>query len=415
MRNRCLRQFIKVAWSFAVVAILANASWAANKEKVLYSFTGASDGGNPATTLTFDSSSNAYGTTVVGGLGYGTVFQLKHAGGGWTETVLYSFTGDGDGKNPYGGVTLDAAGNLYGTTVAGGTGGTCSGDGCGTVFKLTKSGSTWNQSVLYSFTGGKDGFGPGGGVVFDKKGNLYGTTPDGGAHSAGTVYELSPTHGGQWKERVIHSFTGGSDGSTGSLGVLLFDKAGNFYGIAELGGDNGAGTVFKMSPGAGGKWKFSTLYGFKGQPDAGFPYGGLTSDAKGNLYGTTYYGGKNGVGSVFKLKLDSGGKYSESVLYSFKPANDSNFPTSTLTFDTSGDLYGTTSAGGESGCGCGTVFKLTPGSGRRWKESTVHRFTSNPDGAYAYYGVVRDHVGNLYGATTAGGAQNQGALFELTP
>jgi uncharacterized repeat protein (TIGR03803 family) len=349
----------------------------------------------------------------VGGIGYGTVFQLKHGAGKWTESVLYTFTGGSDGKNPYGGVTLDGAGNLYGTTVSGGTGGTCAGDGCGVVFKLTKSGSSWTQSVLYSFKGGNDGYGPGGGVIFDKKGNLYGTTPDGGSNSDGTVYELSP-HGGQWKERVIHTFTGGSDGSTGSLGMLLIDKTGNLYGIAELGGDNGAGAVFRMSPAAGGKWKFSTLYGFKGQPDAGFPYGGLIADAKGNLYGTTYYGGENGVGSVFKLTRGSGGKYTESVLYSFSP-NDGNSPTSTLTFDAAGALYGTTSSGGDSGCGCGTVFKLTRGSGGGWNASDAHIFKSSPDGAYAYYGVTRDHAGNLYGATAAGGAQDQGVLFELTP
>ncbi len=400
---------------FTVVAMLVNASWAANKEEVLYSFSGSSDGGDPATTLTLDGSGNAYGTTVVGGLGYGTVFKLKHGSGGWVETVLYSFTGGSDGKNPYGGVTLDSTGNLYGTTVAGGTGGMCSGDGCGTVFKLTKSGTRWSESVLYSFRGGNDGYGPGGGVVFDKKGNLYGTTPDGGSHSAGTVYELSPAHGGQRKERVIHAFTGGTDGSTGSLGLLLLDKAGNLYGVAELGGAHGAGTVFGMSRAAGGKWKFSTLYGFQGQPDAGYPYGGLIADAKGNLYGTTYYGGQNGVGSVFQLKHDSGGKYTESVLYSFKTANDGNSPTSTLTFGTGSDLYGTTSSGGDPGCDCGAVFKLTPGSGGGWKESVVHRFKGNPDGAYAYYGVVHDHSGNLYGATAAGGTENQGVLFEMTP
>ncbi len=393
-----------------LAAMLVNVSRAANQEKILFSF---SDGGDPATALTFDKSGNVYGTTVLGGLGYGTVFQLKHGSGRWAEIVLYSFTGGSDGKNPYGGVTLDSGGNLYGTTVAGGTGGSCARDGCGTVFKLSKSGDSWSQSVLYSFTGGNDGFGPGGGVVFDKHGNLYGMTPDGGSHSSGTVYELKPSRGG-WKERVIHSFTGGSDGSTGSLGLLLVDKAGNLYGNAELGGDHGAGTVFKMSPAAGGKWTFSTLYGFQGQPDAGSPYGGLIADAKGNLYGTTYYGGENGVGSVFKLKLDSSGKYAESVLYSFS-SNDGNSPTSTLTFDPAGALHGTTSAGGDPGCSCGTVFKLTPGSGGGWKQSVVHRFKGNPDGAYAYYGVVRDHAGNFYGTTVQGGTQNQGALFEMTP
>jgi uncharacterized repeat protein (TIGR03803 family) len=407
----------KALTTVAVAFILENSVWAANTEKVLYTFTGGNDGGDPAAQLTFDSSGNAYGTTVVGGSStFGTVFKLTpHSSGKWTETVLYSFLAGNDGKNPYGGVTLDAKGNLYGTTVSGGSGGTCSGDGCGTVFKLTHSGNSWSESVLYSFTGGKDGAGPGGGVVFDKKGNLYGTTPDGGSVNGcgcGVVYKLSPAKSGQWKQKVIHTFTGGNDGSTGSLGLLLVDKSSNLYGVAELGGAHGAGTVFKMTPGSGGKWKMSTLYGFKGMPNAGFPYGGLISDAAGSLYGTTYYGGANGMGSVFKL-TNSNGKFKESVLYSFKTGTDGNSPTSTLVFDAQGNLYGTTSAGGDTN-GDGTVFKLTPTSGGKWKESVVHRFKNNPDGANSYYGMTLDKAGNLYGTTAIGGV-GSGVVFELTP
>jgi len=405
----------RTAMAIIVAVAFSLVTWAANKESILHSFGGSPDGADPAATLVFDSAGTAYGTTVTGGTyGYGTVFQVKHSRNGWTETVLYSFAAVSDGKNPYGGVTLDSAGNLYGTTVAGGTGGACTGDGCGTVFALTKSGGKWNETVLYSFTGGNDGFGPGGGVIFDKAGNLYGTTPDGGAHSLGTVYQLSPTHGGQWKEKVIHSFTGGSDGAVGSLGLLLLGGSGELYGIAELGGVHGAGTVFKLVPAAGGKWKLATLYAFKGQPNAGFPYGGLIADASGNLYGTTYYRGKNGVGSVFELVLASNGQYRESLLYSFKATNDGNSPTSTLVFDASGDLYGTASAGGDPGCGCGAVFKLTPGGGR-WRESVVHRFKGSPDGAYPSYGLALDGSGRLYGTTAIGGTQNQGVVFKLTP
>jgi uncharacterized repeat protein (TIGR03803 family) len=403
-----------------VAAILVSGVWAANSEKVLYTFTGGNDGGNPAAQLTFDSSGNIYGTTVVGGAsGLGTVFKLMpHSSGKWTETVLYSFTGGSDGKAPHGGVTLDAKGNLYGTAVAGGIG-TCSGDGCGTVFKLTNSGGSWAFSVLYSFTGGTDGFGPGGGVVFDKKGNLYGTTPDGGSQDGcsgsgcGVVYKLSPAKGGQWTEKVIHRFTGGKDGSTGSLGLLLLDKTGNLYGVAELGGAHGAGTAFKMTSSSGGKWNLSTIDGFKGMPNAGFPYGGLISDKAGSLYGTTYYAGANGIGSVFKL-TGSKSKFTESVLYSFKNGTDGNSPTSTLVFDAHGNLYGTTSAGGDAN-GDGTVFKLAPSSGGRWKESVVHRFQNNQDGANPYYGMTLDRAGNLYGTTASGGAQGQGVIFELTP
>jgi uncharacterized repeat protein (TIGR03803 family) len=406
----------------AVAMILVSGVWAANSEKVLYAFSGGSDGGDPASQLIFDSSGNAYGTTVVGGsFTFGTVFKLTpHANGRWTETVLHNFQAGADGKNPYGGVTMDAKGNLYGTTVSGGNGGTCTGDGCGTVYKLTRSGNSWNEIVLYSFTGGKDGSGPGGGVVLDQKGNLYGTTPDGGSVNGcgcGVVYELRPTKSGPWKQKVIHTFTGGNDGSTGSLGLLLLDNAGNLYGLAELGGAHAAGTAFELSPVSDGKWKMITLDGFKGTPHAGSPYGGLISDAAGSLYGTTYFGGANGLGSVFKLTRGSTGKWSESVLYSFRTGNDGNSPTSTLVFDALGNLYGTTSAGGDAN-GDGTVFKLTPVSGGKWKESVVHRFHEPHhlhDGANPSYGMAQDKAGNLYGTTASGGTDGQGVIFELTP
>ena len=232
-----------------VAGMLVSGAWAASNGKLVYSFTGAGDGSDPATQLTFDAEGNGYGTTVSGGFyGYGTVFELKRqSGGNFQETVLYSFTGGFDGKNPYGGVTFDGQGNLYGTTVAGGNGGVCAGDGCGVVFELTNDAGSWTPSVLYNFTGGDDGFGPGGGVVFDKAGNLYGTTPDGGKFSGGVVYELSP-QGSTWQQNVIHAFTGGNDGAVGSLGLLLIDGNGNLYGVTEVGGAHSAGTVFRASP-----------------------------------------------------------------------------------------------------------------------------------------------------------------------
>jgi len=423
------RFWYSVSRALAVIAftmILANGARAANKEEVLYSFTGGNDGGDPAAGLIFDKAGNLYGTNVVGGTGAactggcGTVFKLtRNSSGKWQETVLHNFQAGTDGKNPYGGVTMDAKGNLYGTTVAGGSGGECSnGDGCGTIYELTHSGSNWTESVLYSFTGGTDGAGPGGGVVFDEKGNLYGTTPDGGKPNGcggigcGVVYQLAPTKNGGWRQKVIHTFTGRDDGATGSLGLLLVDKNGNLYGVAEQGGAHGAGTAFELSPVSGGKWKMSILDGFKGTPHAGFPYGGLISDAAGDLYGTTYYGGANGLGSVFKLTQGSSGKWSESVLYSFKTGTDGNSPTSTLVFDGQGNLYGTTSAGGDAN-GDGTVFKLTPTSGK-WKESVVYRFKNSPDGANPYYGLVFDKAGNLYGTTAIGGV-GAGVVFEITP
>jgi uncharacterized repeat protein (TIGR03803 family) len=411
----------------AVATILVSNAAAAPREKVLYSFTGSTDGGDPAAGLIFDQAGNLYGTTVTGGTGAacdggcGTVFKLtRNAGGKWQETVLHNFQAGADGKNPYGGVTMDAKGNLYGTTVSGGSGGSCTnGDGCGTIYKLTHSGNHWMERVLYSFTGGTDGAGPGGGVVFDQKGNLYGTTPDGGKPNGcggigcGVVYQLAPAKNGGWQQKVIHTFTGGNDGATGSLGLLLVDKSGNLYGVAEQGGDHQAGTAFELSQAADGKWKMSILDGFKGAPHAGFPYGGLISDVAGSLYGTTYYGGANGLGSVFKLTRSSTGRWSERVLYSFKTGTDGNSPTSTLIFDGQGNLYGTTSAGGDAN-GDGTVFKLIPTSSGKWKESVVYRFKNSPDGANPYYGLVLDKKGNLYGTTAIGGVGG-GVVFELTP
>ncbi|MGA8489968.1 MAG: choice-of-anchor tandem repeat GloVer-containing protein [Terriglobales bacterium] len=411
----------------AVVVVFAINVWAANTEKVVHSFTGGNDGIDPAATLAQDAAGNFYGTTVSGGTGTlckngcGTVFELSPiAGGKWKEKVLYSFTGGSDGKNPYGGVTLDSKGDLYGTTVSGGSGGACSGDGCGVVFLLSKSGKRWVETVMYNFTGGKDGSGPGGAVVFDSVGNLYGTTPDGGnlhkcnGLGCGVVYQISPVRGGGWKQTVLHTFTGGADGAVGSLGPLLVDKAGNVFGVAELGGDPSCqcGTVFRLRT-VSGKWKFKTLDAFKGAPQAGFPYGGVIADSKGNLYGSTYYGGANGAGSVFKL-TKSAGEFMESVLYSFTGGSDGGSPTTTLIFDAKANLYGTTSAGGDSN-GDGVVFKLTPKSGGKWSESVVHHFGKKGDGANPYYGLVRNKAGVLFGTTAIGGGSGEGVVFQIAP
>jgi uncharacterized repeat protein (TIGR03803 family) len=391
-----------------------NASWATTTYTRLHSFDGL-DGRDPATSLTFDAAGNAYGTTAAGGdFDLGTVFKLTLVNGVWTETVLHSFFGGFDGQDPHGGVTFDSAGNLYGTTVAGGIGGICAGDGCGTVFKLTPVGDSWSESIIYNFLGGEDGFGPGSGLVFDKAGNLFGTTPDGGKYSAGTIFKLTPTDSGIWKEHIIHHFTGGKDGSTGSLGRLQFDADGNFYGIAELGGAYGFGTVYKMSPRPLGGWKLTTLHAFTGMPDAAFPYGGVIFDSAGNLYGTTYFGGALGLGAVYQLSESPFGTWEESVLYSFQGDTDGSLPTSTLVFSPSGTLYGTTSASGRPSCDCGTVFKLAP-VGVSWRETVIHRFGRNLDGKSPNYELTLDAAGHLYGTTPAGGAHGLGTVFVITP
>jgi len=395
----------------ALLFVFSVASFASTSQ-VVYSLAGDEDGEYPDTDLIIDSAGNIYGTSVLGGdFGTGTVFQLTPSGSGYVHTVLYSFTGGADGGQPYKGVTLDAQGNLYGTAVVGGTGGICAGEGCGVVYKLTKNGSTWTQSVIYNFTGKNDGYGPGSGVTFDKAGNLYGTTPTGGAKSMGVIYELSPS-GSSWTFKVIHTFSGGSDGTGGSAGRLLLDSAGRLYGVCTVGGANGAGVAYKLTL-VQGTWKFQTLYAFKGTPDAGFPYGALSMDSSGNLYGTTYYSGANNLGSVYQLAL-KGGVWTENLLYSFKGGTDGASPISNVNVDPSGDLYGTTSEGGGR-CSCGAIYRLTLPRGGQWTESVVYRFKNTPDGGFVYNGMVPDSSGHYFGSTVHGGTAGEGAFYQFTP
>ncbi len=411
MGKRFLHSMSGFLTASATIAILATAAWAASPTQVLYSFAGGNDGEYLDTDLVIDSAGNLYGTSVQGGdFSSGTVFQMTPSGGGWTHTVLYSFTGGADGGEPYKGVTLDREGNLYGTTVAGG-GGPCDG-GCGVAYKLTHVGGTWTQSVIHAFTGGNDGSGPGAGMTLDEHGNLYGMTPTGGAYGAGVIFRLKQQPDGTWKLKVLHAFTGGNDGATGSPGRLVL-RAGILYGAATVGGANGQGTVFSLQhvPRA---WQFTTLYAFKGQPDSGFPYGGLTFDQSGNIYGTTYYSGANNFGSVYQLSPQPDGTWSEKVLYSFLGGRDGIGSISNLVLRKNGALYGTTSEGG-AGCSCGTIFKVRPDSNGNWMESVAYRFKDVPDGALAYNGMVADSAGNMYGATVHGGTGGDGAIYKFTP
>ena len=406
------RNLIHLVGGFVGVVALflgAGAVRAATTE-VIYSFAGDDDGEYTDTDLAIDAAGNLYGTSVLGGeFGGGTVWQLSPVGGGWVHTVLYSFTGGADGGEPYKGVTLDKAGNLYGTAVTGGSG-SCEG-GCGVTYKLTNSGTGWTQSVIHAFTGGEDGSGPGARVAVDKRGSVYGMTPTGGANGLGTIYVLHPKANGSYKLRVVHTFTGGSDGSSGSAGKLLL-RGGHIYGAATTGGENGSGTVFELTPARGGEWDFKTLYSFQGAPDGVFPYGALLFDAAGNLYGTTYYGGANGLGAIYQLSSDGAGGWSETVLYSFKSGTDGNSSISNLASDAAGNLYGTTS---EGGLGSGAIFQLTPNQNGTWTESIPHAFQGSPDGAFPYAGMVDDGAGTFYGATVHGGDDGEGAIYKFIP
>jgi len=287
----------------------------------------------------------------------------------WTETVLYDFQGGNDGSAPYyGNVIFDSAGNLYGTTSAGG-GGECSG-GCGTVYELSPSGSGWTEQILYRFTGGADGGSPASGVVLDQAGNLYGTTYMGGSgcsgHGCGVVYELSPSGSG-WTEKVLYTFQGASDGKNPNAGVI-FDQAGNLYGATFTGGSEGGGTVFELSP-SGEGWSFSTLYAFQGgEYGPAGPYDNLAIDGAGSLYGTTNDdGGANTAGSVFKLTPQNG-EWIYTNLFLF-PTDDGaapygENPIGGPTVDSFGNVYGTTSQGGTQNCSfevnCGVIWEIAP-------------------------------------------------------
>lgn len=375
----------------------------------------AGDGAAPVAGLIFDGSGNLYGTTSGGGFNrYGVVFKLAPlSGGGWLRTILYNFKGGTDGAQPVAGLIFDGAGNLYGTTSGGGTG------GYGTVFELTPiSGGEWTEKVLYGFKGGySDGDSPFAGLVFDSTGNLYGTTGGGGSGGNGTVFELTPSSGGGWVETVIYNFTGGADGADPQAG-LTWDAAGNLYGTTFYSGD-GAGVVFELSPSSGGTWTESVLYKFSGGADGSQPRAGVVFDQLGNLYGTTESGGprrcanRHPCGVVFKLALKSGNTWKESVIYDFRDGGHA--PVAGLVLDSTGNLYGTTSNGGPGDFCCGTVFKLAPTSRGGWKETTLNSFTGGKIGAYPAAGVILDAAGNLYGTTDEGGSANAGVVFEIAP
>lgn len=393
---------------YACIVLVLSIAAAASTTGVIYSLGGDQDGEYADTDLVVDSAGNIYGTTVIGGdFGSGTVFQLTPSG---QHNVLYSFQGAQDGGEPYKGVTLDRQGNLYGTAVTGG-GGSCEG-GCGVVYKVFKTSSGWRQTVVYAFTGGNDGSGPGSGVTIDADGKIYGMTPTGGAYGSGVVFQLSgPASATGMRLKVIHTFTGGDDGAGASAGRLLI-RNGKIYGAATVGGAYGKGTAFELTPTQTGEWDLKTLYAFKGQPDAGFPYGGFLFDADGNLYGTTYYDGENNLGSVYELMPTQTGEWNEKVLYSFQGDSDGLGPISNLVVDKAGNLYGTTSEGG-AGCSCGVIFKLS--RDQDWLETVVYRFQGAPDGAFAYNGMVGDEAGNFYGATVHGGLSDDGTVYKFTP
>jgi uncharacterized repeat protein (TIGR03803 family) len=390
-----------------VPTILATQSAQAQTYKVLYTFSGGADGAMPSAGLIRDADGNLYGTTPYGGDYFGgTIFKVGKDG----ETVLHSFSG-ADGAYPLG-LLRDAAGNLYGANQSGGT------YFNGTVFRLDTTGVF---TVLYTFPEQADGAGmwPTSNLISDAAGNLYGTTVGGGDYNCtatpngcGVVFKLSPAG----VMTVLHSFTGGRDGAV-PMGGLILDSAGNrLYGTTTQGGAHNLGTVFVLE--ASGKE--AVLYSFKGGADGAVPQGGLIRDSGGNyLYGTTTQGGAYNLGTVFVL--EASGK--EAVLHSFTGQADGSSPLVGVILDKAGNLYGSTVYGGDlracpDTAGCGVVFKLDSAG----IVTVLHRFHFGKDGGYPVAPVIRDAAGNLYGTTQQGGDYEHigyvyagGVVFKIKP
>jgi uncharacterized repeat protein (TIGR03803 family) len=370
------------------------------------------DGYLPEGSVILDSQGNLYGTAADGGLrtcvaaGCGVVWELTpNRDGSWTENLIHEFDGS-DGDFPAGALIFDQRGNLYGTEASDGS------YGLGTIFELTPGGGAWTESTLHQFTGGWDGAGnPGSVVSIDNAGHIYGSTSEAGIYDHGVVFALT---GPEKQEIALHAFTGGEDGAT-PTGPLTFDANGNIYGTASAGG-LGYGVVFKLSPNQSKSgWTETILYAFTNH-DAILPSDGVIFDAAGNLYGTTPYGGEHGQGAVYKLTHQADGSWSPSFLYSFAGGYDGEVPYGGVVFDGAGNLYGTTTGGGLYHMG--TVYKLTPAGGGTWTETILHKFTGDADGSSPEEGVILDSAGNVYGTTPLGGLVPRGwagVVFEITP
>ena len=375
-------------------------------------------------------------------------------------TVLHTFTNGADGGEPVAGLTMDRAGNFYGTAS---TGGNTSGDcaignphGCGTVFKLSRRGSGWVLDPIYTFSG-PDGRNPQARVILGPDGTLYGTTTNGGDDDEGVVFNLRPPATAcksalcPWTETVLHSFQGFSDGTKPTFGDLVFDAAGNIYGTTPHGGQGDHGTVYELSRSNGG-WTETVLYRFQGGDDGATPYGGLVFDGAGNLWGTTEFGGIYNDGTIYEL-VPAGGGWTETVVHPFNGGSDGANPYAGLILDQSGNFYGGTF--GSNGTTV-KVYELSRSSGG-WTLNTLYAFGFNQgiigrlamDSAGNLYGamysgapevfrltltggdwtltgsggagenpaggVILDSSGNLYGTTQNGGSDEVGVVFEITP
>lgn len=376
----------------------------AQTEKVLYAFTGTNDGGLPMSGVVSDSKGNLYGTASQGGANFsGAVFEVQPGSNGTSsESVVYSFSfGNGDGSYPTGGLIFDSKGNLYGTTQSGGT------NFYGTVFELSPaSNGTWTEKVLYSFSGGADGGSPIGGLAIDGQGNLYGTTYGGGTKGFGTVFELVSGSNNTWTEKVLHSFSGGNDGSNPFAVTPALDKSGNVYGQTYNGGLHDYGVIFQLSPNSQGAWSEKVIHAFTGGSGDVAGIAGVVLDPAGDVYVAAVF-------AILEFVPMNDGTWSTRELHRFTGGDDGANAEGSLWLDSAGNLYGMSTTGGAHR---GTVFELTPSPKGAWTEKILHKFTGGSDGAFPQYAnVFVDVSGNVYGTTPNGGAANQGVVFEITP
>lgn len=388
--------------------LLAGASaFARTHGRVLYALSPYPNCGDPITPLITDKHGNLYGTTLVGGeANMGCVFELSPSAGAWQETTLYSFSGN-DGKGPYGGLTLDGLGNLYGTTDEGGA------YNRGVAFELSPaSEGPWTETVLHNFGREGDAAQPECNLIFDRQGNLYGTTTAGGAYgNAGTVFKLTPSSTG-WIETVLYSFQGGINGPNPivPLGGLVMNSEGQLFGVASFGGEYGEGAVFELNPAEGTTVPAQVIHNFDGadgsNPDS------LAIDKNGNLYATTEFGGL-GFGTVTELIKQADGSWGENVLH-MMDGDDGVWVVGPAVFDKMGNLYAVAESGAINGMG--SVFMLSPTQSGPWTETLLHRFDfqfpDGKDGQRPFAGVTISN-NKLFGTTSSGGVYDDGIVFEI--
>lgn len=418
-----------ISWFWGLIyasAACLSAQPSAPVLKTLHAFNG-SNGESPYAAVTIGSGGVLYGTTTYGGLttnctdGCGVVYSLTPPaaqGDPWTAQLLHRFTGAADGGWPYGGIALGSNGVLYGTTNIGGA-------GYGTVYSMTPpatSGDAWTLNTIWTFDG-TDGGRPWGGVVVGSGSVLYGATES-------NVFSLSPpaSPGGAWSETVLHTFGQPGDGFS-ALSPLAMGSDGVLYGTTSSGGAYiTGGTVYAVRPPAvaGGPWTEAVLHSFSGGSDGSFPWAGVAVTGRGTLYGTTSQGGgssncESGCGTIYSLipPSTSGGTWTEKILYSFTDGADGAQPIGGVVIDSGGVLYSTAEFGGNPSCnaGCGTVISLTPpaSAGEDWTTALVYAFTGGDDGANPQGTLALSTKGVLYGTASLGGPGGDGTVFLLKP